>query len=293
MNQYSIINIFDSLVFDARSKSINIYDIDKMIENNMLKKLLIINWNRYFILSNSKILSRVVSKINTTFSLIGSNSYDIEEMKKIVNGYKPQKVDFVFNPKKYIKLAPWIKRNNQIFSWEVNRNNMNEIINEYIRNTNDNNPKILITTNRQNGIFKSDIKNLLELNGFDKYLINTYVSYLKSKNIEPIICLSINETSELYANIDFIKSSLYNIGSSSILIIFSNNIMKNSINFKEYEDLRMIQENLNTYIYGFPFFRLGASKNDLDRFKWVIDLEAARKISLEIDNFNNNNLFYI
>lgn len=293
MNQYSIINIFDSLVFDARSKSINIYDIDKMIENNMLKKLLIINWNRYFILSNSKILSRVVSKINTTFSLIGSNSYDIEEMKKIVNGYKPQKVDFVFNPKKYIKLAPWIKRNNQIFSWEVNRNNMNEIINEYIRNTNDNNPKILITTNRQNGIFKSDIKNLLELNGFDKYLINTYVSYLKSKNIEPIICLSINETSELYANIDFIKSSLYNIGSSSILIIFSNNIMKNSINFKEYEDLRMIQENLNTYIYGFPFFRLGASKSDLDRFKWVIDLEAARKISLEIDNFNNNNLFYI
>lgn len=293
MNQYRIINIFDSLVFDARSKTINIYDIDKMIENNMLKKLLIINWNRYFILSNSKILSRVVSKINTTFSLIGCNSYDIEEMKKIVNGYKPQKVDFVFNPKKYIKLAPWIKRNNQIFSWEVNRNNMNEIINEYIRNTNDNNPKILITTNRQNGIFKSDIKNLLELNGFDKYLINTYVSYLKSKNIEPIICLSINETSELYANIDFIKSSLYNIGSSSILIIFSNNIMKNSINFKEYEDLRMIQENLNTYIYGFPFFRLGASKNDLDRFKWVIDLEAARKISLEIDNFNNNNLFYI
>lgn len=293
MKVSSLLKNFDALYLDAKNSSLSLYDIDKMVEAKLLNKIVVINWNKNFISSNIKILSRIMSKISVSFSLIGVGISDVNEMKKLTSRLLLNTSVATFDINQQISLPPWIVNKEGLLRWKPVVGNVSTFFSQIAASTNTSLKHFLITASKNNGIFESRISSIESISGVDEYIISSYASYLRSKGIIPIMTVSINDTNELNDSYIRLASKLKSLGIDSILLVFKNSIEKKNLTYEEYENLMNVRKLLNLYIYGLPFDRFGQAEDDLDRFKWVVDVNIINKIAINIDQFNKNNLYYL
>lgn len=293
MNISSLIRNFDSLYFDAKSSSLSLIDIDKMVEEEVFNKIIITNWNKQFINENLKIIHRIMSKVSVSFSLIGSNAYDLEDIKKLTDKFALSASINKFELSQYISLSPWMHNKDGVIKWSSSSGNISNYFYEMVSSTNLSFKRFLITFDKTDGIFKSNLEFIKNISGLDRYLISNYSSYLSSKGAEALAVVSLDDVFMLEDNHVELANNLKSIGIGSVLLVFTNNINKKNTTYDEYDILRKVQKILNVYIYGFPFDGFGNALDDLDRFKWVIDVNNISKTAIKTDQFNKNNLYYI
>jgi hypothetical protein len=86
MSLLNIVNNFDGIVFDVKSSSVSIGDIDKLVESNTSLRVIVKNWDKYFLSNNFKYLNRIKKSAELSFSVIGRNNADISQLNEFTSG---------------------------------------------------------------------------------------------------------------------------------------------------------------------------------------------------------------
>jgi len=297
MSLLNIVNNFDGIVFDARSSSVSIGDIDKLVESNASLRVVVKNWDKYFISNNFKYLNRIKKSSELSFSVIGRNDSDISQLKEFTSGMAVKSQQAKVKSSQMFFAAPWVRMSGGKYMWSNINMGMEPIpsmVRRLIDATPSGMPFVFITTDPENGIIDSTISKLLSLSGYFKYLISTYAGLIEPRRgITPVLVLSVDSFQDILSDKERVFKAISDLYINNILIVIRSSVNKSKITFEEYLQIQEIKKTFGIFLYGNPVDQSGGVSRDLDRFKWTVNVNNISKLTFDLDQFNINNIYYI
>lgn len=295
-----ILNIsknFDYIYLDAKSSSINIHDINKLVENSYIQKVVIKNWNKNYIAANYRALYQLKSNATLQFSMINASSVDIMAMQAFLAQEDIPKEVSAFDVSRSIFVPQWINRINNILVWDQNlfyNNSFSFTVSKYVNQYPSAVKKVVIFPNNLSSLDQASLSTLMNMNGMEQSFVSSYAGSVVSKyGVDTIWPISVSS----YRDIDNLATSLrsyldaFNI--LSVMIIFSDNINKSSLSLEEYYSISNLENYVNVYLYGLPVDKAGKASRDLDRFKWISDVKYSNYFKSGVNVYNKNNINFI
>jgi hypothetical protein len=290
----TIVN-FDYLVFDALSSKYSVQDLDKLVENSNISKIIIKRWNKKFIDHNFDSLKNISNKTSILFDYRG---YSPREML-LVKEFFEKKSDSIIMDSTFgeCSYAPWTKKTiNNNYEWVYMGDDISMVSNfkKYNSMIEKNNKYIIAFSNNKDGIYGSDIESLRKMPIQEMSFLSKMNEAIISKNQKSMIYLmsfsNFDEISKIEKN-DINK--ILSMGFSSLAIIDVSSVSKSILSWREYIEVIELTKYLDLFIFGLPFDFYYKESPDLPRFKWIVDNEEFKKNIFNIKSKNKNRVFIV
>jgi hypothetical protein len=297
MSLLNIVNNFDGIVFDVKSSSVSIGDIDKLVESNTSLRVIVKNWDKYFLSNNFKYLNRIKKSAELSFSVIGRNNADISQLNEFTSGMTAKTQQAKVKSSQMFFAAPWISMSGGKYIWSnmnLGMEPISSVARRWIDSAPSGMPFVFITTDPENGITDSTVSKLLGLSGSSKYLISIYAGLINPRRgITPVLVLSIDSFQEILNDKERVFKAISDLYINNVLIVMRSSVNKSKVTFEEYSQIQEIKKTFGLFLYGNPVDQSGGVSKDLDRFKWTVNVNNISKLTFDLDQFNINNLYYI
>lgn len=295
-----ILNIsknFDYIYLDAKSSAINVHDVNKLVENSYINKVVVKNWNKNYIAANYRALQHLKNNATLQFSMINTSATDISSMQAFLAQEDTPKDVSAFDISRSIFIPQWIHRINNSLIWDQNlfyNNSFSFTVSKYVNQYPPSMKKVALFPNNLFSLDQAGVSALNNMSGIEQSFVSSYAGSIISKyGVDTIWPISVNSYSEIDNLAASLRSILDAFNILSVMVVFSDNINKSSLSLEEYYSISNLENYVNVYLYGLPVDKSGKASRDLDRFKWISDVKYSNYFKSGVNVYNKNNINFI
>lgn len=297
MNILNVSKNFDYVYLDAMSNYLSVHDVNKLVENSYINKVVIKNWNKNYIANNYKALQKLKKHATIHFSILNVSTVDISAMQAFLAKEDSYKNISTFELERMIFVPQWIEKISNSIVWDNNlfyNQSFSFTVSKYVNQFPKNMKKIIIFPNNLLSMEESDLKALMTLSGLEYNFVSSYAGSLILKyGIDVIWPLTVSSHHEIDAIAASLRNYLNPLNITSVMVIFNNNLNKSILSLEEYYSISNLEKHVNVYIYGLPIDAHGKVSNDVERFKWISDVKYNNYFKSGIDIYNKNNINFV